>query len=1262
MRASCHLPVLSQRSILVSLSAFMQKLLPAVMHTMKCAIRRIDRRLWALPVAVWVWSARLAWVGTLGFLAVLAFVQWIFVARLHHYQSEIETYASGLLGQSIRIGHLQGQWKGLNPGIVLDQLELMDEQGSPSLNLKRVAVFLSWESLLRGQPVADLLWVDSPVLHIRRRPDGQVTVAGFGTEGETRPEVWAQLLSIRQLRIQQAEILWEDQRRNAPPLALKGVNFGLDNHHYLHAVHRFGVTALPPAELASRLDVRGEWEGNDLQVASQSGQFFAEMVSANVAAWRPWLDGLSVLHQGRGGIRVWGHQHDQTPHLTVDLGLADVHLNIRERYAGQVPELRIDRLQGRFLLEGSLPSEGAQLADISAPSWQARGQDLKANGLSVWWPEVFPAGQLQLGELSTRFLFAAKAGASSAPPDLTLSLEHLSFANPDVAGALQGRYQQGAGGEKWIDLQGNIERAEGTAVWRYLPVQIGRETRQWVRDSLQAGSARNGKLLLQGDLRNFPFHTPADGHFSLKAEVDQARLAYARNWPVLDKIRGQLVFEQLGMKILASEASVLPVNETRHSAGDLAAVKLGPVEAWMPDLETMDEQLHIKGEAQGPTQGFLGFIEQSPVGDLIGHATQEIRAQGDGKLELGFQLPVRRIRDVRLQGNYHLHSNDVYPLPGLPVVQKVVGKVVFNERGVHFPGLKGVWLGQPASFEGGGRGMLSFVANGGLSMPEVRALFPASHPVQGVLAGVTGSTSWKAEIKVPPGKLPQWQITSDLQGLSSSLPGPLNKSATRKMPFSLAVVPLPASGSSKSGTNKTSISGGNRESAREQWSARAEGALNALLQFKTTPGGRQLEKGVIGLGNVVLKLPEEGLAVMYQWPEFKVEEWQALAGEDNREHKGAGQSESDSVMLPVLFPTPRQFSLETDRLLMLGRQLEKVQVQGLAVRDGWQLQVNSPGLAGAVHWNPEGRGSIRADLKQLHLERTSAHNSVSGQSAVGDEVTSKSLPALDIRVASFSLGALQLGKLELKAVNDGHRWEMPAIHLSHPDGQLSGDAVWEMARSSGKTVLPDTTRLNFRLESQNVGKFLDRLDYPGLVRRGQGSMAGQVSWRGRPTQIDYPSLNGQLRVEAADGQFAKIESGGGKLIGLLSLQSLPRRLLLDFNDVFSEGFAFDRIQGDLQVSKGVLRTGQTPLSVEGSAAQILMQGEANLAEETQDLHILVRPRFGGVASLGAAVAVNPVVGVASLLAQKILQDPLDRILSYQYRVTGHWDDPVVVKE
>ena len=163
-----------------------------------------------------------------------------------------------------------------------------------------------------------------------------------------------------------------------------------------------------------------------------------------------------------------------------------------------------------------------------------------------------------------------------------------------------------------------------------------------------------------------------------------------------------------------------------------------------------------------------------------------------------------------------------------------------------------------------------------------------------------------------------------------------------------------------------------------------------------------------------------------------------------------------------------------------------------------------------------------------------------------------------------------------------------------------------------------------------------------------------LSWPKSPFGFDKSSLQGNFSLTATDGVVLEAKPGVARLFGLLTLQNLPRRLSLDFSDIFSKGFIFDRIDAGVIVNKGVLKSNR--FTMEGPAAEVTIKGETNIIEETQNIHVVVEPRISDSLSL-LSLAGGPLVGAAAFIAQKILEDPLNKILSDEYQIIGTWDEP-----
>jgi uncharacterized protein YhdP len=315
-----------------------------------------------------------------------------------------------------------------------------------------------------------------------------------------------------------------------------------------------------------------------------------------------------------------------------------------------------------------------------------------------------------------------------------------------------------------------------------------------------------------------------------------------------------------------------------------------------------------------------------------------------------------------------------------------------------------------------------------------------------------------------------------------------------------------------------------------------------------------------------------------------------------------------------------------------------------------------------VTWNESSSnhalGRVKARLSSLIIPQSAATD-VSELLEGKDEATQ--IPALDIVADRFELFGKQFGRLELAANNirpaagsDVREWRIGKLALTNPDAEFKAAGKWTTA--SGKSV----SNLTYALDIADAGKLLERFGFAHVLRGGKGRMDGEVSWNGLPFSIDIPSLSGQLHLDLQSGQFLKVDPGAAKLLGVLSLQSLPRRLTLDFRDVFSEGFAFDGVVGTANIAKGQATTDN--LKMRSVSATVLMDGSADLVRESQDLHVAVIPEINvGAASVLYGLAINPVIGIGSFLAQLFLRDPLMRAFTFEYEITGPWADPKVVK-
>jgi uncharacterized protein YhdP len=277
-----------------------------------------------------------------------------------------------------------------------------------------------------------------------------------------------------------------------------------------------------------------------------------------------------------------------------------------------------------------------------------------------------------------------------------------------------------------------------------------------------------------------------------------------------------------------------------------------------------------------------------------------------------------------------------------------------------------------------------------------------------------------------------------------------------------------------------------------------------------------------------------------------------------------------------------------------------------------------------------------------------------------------SIPALDIVVEDLELRGKKLGRVEIEAVNTetslprntaSGEWRLNKLNITLPEASFKASGRWVTSKDGTQQA---RTEMNFRLDVSDAGDLLTRLGTKDALRGGAGKLEGQVNWQGSPMTLHYPSLGGRFNVNIGRGQFLQAEPGVAKLLGVLSLQALPRRLLFDFRDVFSAGFAFDTVRGDVLIQQGIASTRN--LQMKGVNAVVQMDGSSDIERETQNLRVLILPEVdAGTASLLAGIALNPAIGLSTFLAQLILKQPLSRVNSQEFLIDGTWSDPKVTK-
>jgi uncharacterized protein (TIGR02099 family) len=1237
---------------------------------------------------------------------ILSLRYWV-LPDIERYHADIASAASKATGLDVEIGKIEADWHGLSPRLALSDIRILDNQKNVTLALQNVNLEVSWMTLFTGEPRLASLEINQPDLLVKRDVNGVLHISGVPLNGQSTDNNFANmLLHQSKIVVRGARISWLDEQHNKPLLVFDEVNLLIENIlHY----HRFSMRATPPAALSSPLDVRGDFYGKSFDdIPSWSGEIFAQLDSANLPAWKTWLPVPDALKNGSGALRGWiGVEEGKLSHVTTDLALVDV----QTRLAPGLPPLDIRVLSGRigwknadqgfevstrqlslklfnnFVLQPSdvfvrlsntelpgskfgelranllelqglgqlmeyLPLEPKFKKQFAEYAPQGRVEKLKASwamqdegfkfriagkfdNLSMRRVDKLPGfsglsgavdgdesrGTLSINSQNLKIdapqlfpenilldVFSAQSSWMMKSNELEVGMRNVSLSNADFAGTAYGSYQTLSGGPGKLDLSAHLSRASVSRVSKYLPkILLGDSAQSWLAKALLAGQSLDASLRIKGDLKEFPFVDDKKGIFKVRAVAKDVALAYLSAWPKVENGNAEILIHGKELTVKVASATTDGIN-------------LRNINVSIPDILSKDLMLQVHGDAEAENSHALAFVKHSPVREYLDGLTDDIVAQGNGKLNLKLDIPFKNGEQVKVAGNYHFIDSEVEFNKNLPTFRKLNGDLAFTETSASTQNIVGNLLGGPAKL------VITNDANGEMHIKlagkaNLAALY-VMNPLP-FLSKVYGDPAWNLQVDVKD-KKSQVLLTSNLTGLHSDLPAPFDKpfDESRLLKFEL----------------------NDLNSLQKQMTVQYGSLLNAsILSQKNDEGIWGLGKGLINFGNVAHNADKDGLWVIGTLPQVSLEGWGVLASAAGGESGGATVSLAGADLL-------------IQKISGYGNSVNDLHIKALNRNGVLMAQLAAKEINGDLSWRSKGGARLTARLKNLDL--TLANNPDAPKALPEAHVQAKSnarleLPVIDMTVDKLSLNGRQLGNLEFLAQQQEQIYQLDHVRLTNSDGVLAVDGKWNMSQDAPHTVF------NVKLDIANVGNVLARSGYPNSIKNGSGKMDGSFSWTGAPVMFKKDRLNGHLNLDTNKGQFLQIDPGVGKLLSMLSLQALPKRIALDFDDVFSKGFEFDKISGSADIKQGVIFTDD--LKIEGSAAKVTMQGKMDLNNETQNMKVRIVPTVGNSAALISALVVTPVVGAGVFLASKILNDPLGQLASFEYNISGSWVDPKVEK-
>lgn len=792
-----------------------------------------------------------------------------------------------------------------------------------------------------------------------------------------------------------------------------------------------------------------------------------------------------------------------------------------------------------------------------------------------------------------------------------LHSSRITLGNADIA-ALTAQldcFWPATGSSPVLDLRAAYRDIDFANKSLYLPAGImPAALLDWLDAAVVSGHSPAGRLIARGPLDRFPW-TDGSGLFRIESQLTDTVLAYASDWPRIEQLQGDLVFEGIGFEMHAR-------------GGSVAGLTLEQGQAGMRDMTT--GQLTARATTSGGASQGVAFLRASPLWEKFGGYFDIVSLTGPSRAQVDLQLPIKALEDARVAVDVSLLDARAQVAGLAAPFTALNGTLHFTDTGVQAPDVTAQWLGAPVSArivsddeESGeeigqeiGQEIDKTTRIEVSSRQDIRAMAGAlDYRLDGI---ASGSADWQAVLSIPPAARPYLRWWSDLRGVAVSLPAPFGKPAEMVRHGELQL-DFPAPG-------------------RYVLSAAYGPALRAWLALAGEPLQMQAGQLIFG-GAEAGPTTQTGLTLSGTLAALDIDAWRVWWAA----RATVGQT-------APAWPLWRG-QLTVEQLQLLGAAYGPLQVQGAGDEHAIHLMLAGPQLAGSLivpaDWE---KAPLRGDFTRLFLALPE------GDAQPAPDP--RDWPALRLQADALRLGDMALGAATVRTRRLPDGLAVDQLRLDAPSFTLRLTGDWTVAVDSQQT------RIDFQLDSRDVAATLLALGYPTAgIEAAPGAIWGQGQWPASPFGDRFTGAAGELHLALRNGQLRQVEPGAGRLFGLLSLSALPRRLLLDFSDVFSSGLSFDNLTGDFVIQDGNAYTGN--LQLDGPAADVLLVGRTGLAARDYDQVAVVDAHISAALPVAGALAAGPQVAAVVLLLSQLLKEPLQSATQTRYHITGPWDNPQI---
>ena len=870
-------------------------------------------------------------------------------------------------------------------------------------------------------------------------------------------------------------------------------------------------------------------------------------------------------------------------------------------------------------LNNSPTSEMPGFSDISA-SLLIGNQNLKlqssGNQLTLDFADKFRA-PIEIDR------YTLEANASFNKVGMYIAVPKFEVSNSDIslAGRLLLDFDQS--NSPFVYLRANFDRGNMANKSQYLPLKLlSDRPLAWIEDAIKDADISKGNLLYHGRLKSIrELDDEQSGGLYVDFQIDNATIMFDSEWETVRSAKSMITFDNFSFLADISSASFGQI-DTVHGQVSIA------------DLSKLTVNLNLYANVE-MEKAFATALAMPISKSIQNVGSQFNNVSGQVLIETDLVLPLSDISNSTMNLGLEF-KNSGLNAPNWDVeLSRLNGRLLVTQDEVSGKNIKAHFFNDPISFNVNTdqkKNQTLLQATGPLDATNLTRFLP-----QYISKSVMGKSEWQVQLAINNNQTNDAEPILKIKGRSSlkntkiDLPAPLLKSpeTSRKTTIGVAIY------------------------------------SNDMIDFNVHHGSNiwvsgDLEKAK-GIDNYQLKsidlalskplqpnIAKSGFRLYGSLPRFSVDDWLEWY---NVEIGHSGNTDK-TVSNGSAWDFIRSVDLKFQSADIASRQFTDVGFFLTQEDTEFLVDIKSSLLTGqfTIPKKQSLENPIIADLEHIEFQSLEPSDSSPDSTLLPDDFYNLNIFSKNATYNDHTVDNL---KIETRLKNNN--LVIQKFEFQRDKVFLSGKGVWQYDSINEK----NNTRINFDLKGSEFGEAMANLGFGDAISGGEIELNSSLTWPNSFPNFDWEILNGNANFILKEGVLKDVEPGSGRLIGLLSLNALPRRLFLGFSDVVKKGLEFDIISGSYTIEGEKIITSDTKM--DSTSATVLVTGITGLKSETYDQQMFITPKIGQTLPvLGSLIAGGP-VGWGLFLFEKIFKKAIDKTVEIEYTINGTWDDPEIVQ-